>query len=97
MVAGNYTASGVIMGSDMETDIHYEVDGNVLTGTMVVLGEKIEVLEGTVEGDEFHHQCKVPTPMGKMKIKIDGKVDGDNISFILKNPMGKAEFVGKRV
>ena len=97
MVAGKYLASGVIMGSDMETEIEYIVEGNTLTGTMVVMGTKIEVLEGTVDGDTFKHQCKVPTPMGQMKIKIDGKVEGDDISFIIKNPMGKSPFTGKRI
>ncbi len=97
MVAGKYVAEGEIMGSEMESEIEYIVDGSTLTGSMVVLGSKIDVVDGVVDGDHFKHICHVDTPMGKMKVKIDGNVNGDDITFTLKAPLGKSAFTGHRV
>lgn len=96
-LAGRYLAKGEVMGTDMDCDCNFTVEGNVLTGTMVTMGNKVDILDGEADGDHFKCKCKVPSPMGKMKIKIEGDVNGDDIEFILRNPMGKAKFVGKRV
>jgi len=97
MVEGKYVANGFVMGTEMESHIDYHVEGNVLTGTMSVLDNVIEVLEGTVEGDNFKHLCQVPTPVGEMRVKIEGTVSGDEITFTIKNPMGKSVFKGNRI
>jgi len=97
MVEGKYVANGIIMGTEMESHIDYHVDGNSLTGTMSVQDNVIEVLNGTVDGDNFKHMCQVPSPIGEMRVKIEGSVNGDEINFIIKNPMGKSAFKGKRI
>lgn len=96
-LAGHYLATGEVMGSEMDCDATFIVEGNVLTGTILTMGNKVEILDGVAEGDHFKCACKVPTPMGKMKIKLEGDVKGDDLEFTLRNPMGKATFVGKRV
>lgn len=96
MVAGKYAATGKAMGKEMECHLDYRVDGNVLTGTMDIKGNKIEVMEGTVDGDNFKHKCQLATPMGKMAVTIEGSVNGDEISFILKNAFAKTQFTGHR-
>ncbi|MFV0519485.1 MAG: hypothetical protein ACK5LY_04345 [Lachnospirales bacterium] len=97
MVEGNYIAKGKVMGSEMESHIEYLVEGATLTGKMVVMGNTVDVEKGNVDGDSFTHLCHVPTPMGKMKVKVAGSINGDDISFILQSPMAKSEFVGKRI
>lgn len=94
---GKYMASGSVMGSDMDCEATLHVEGNVLTGTMLTMGNLVEILDGVADGDSFKCACKVPTPMGEMKIKLEGSVSGDDIEFTLRNPMGKSKFVGKRI
>lgn len=96
-LAGKYYATGVVMGSEMDCEATFIVNGNVLTGTMLTMGNLVEILDGEVDGDNFKCACKVPTPMGQMRIKLNGTVTGDVIEFTLKNPMGKSAFTGKRV
>lgn len=96
-VAGKYSATGVVMGSDMDCNANFIVEGNVLTGTILTMGNLVEILDGEVDGDTFKCACKVPTPMGQMRIKLNGTVTGDEIEFTLKNPMGKSVFTGTRV
>ena len=97
MVAGNYKAQGNIMGSVMETDITYEVNGDVLTGTKLVWKEIVAVEEGIVEGNHFKYICHVTTLMGKLKVKVEGDVIGDEITFTLKSAIGNSKFKGTRV
>lgn len=94
---GKYMAQGTVMGSDMDCEATLHVEGNVLTGTMLTMGCLVDILDGEADGDNFKCACKVPTPMGEMKIKLAGTVTGDDIQFTLRNPMGKSTFTGKRI
>lgn len=94
---GKYMAHGTVMGSDMDCEATFHVEGNALTGTMLTMGCLVDILDGVADGDNFKCACKVPTPMGEMKIKLEGSVTADDIQFTLRNPMGKSVFTGKRV
>lgn len=95
-VAGNYWASGSIMGNSAESELTFAVDGNVLTGTIFIMNNEAEILDGEVDGDNFTAAFDVSSPMGSMRIKMAGTVTGDDIEFMLRTPMGKAKFNGKR-
>lgn len=97
MVEGKYLAKGKIMGSLMDNLIEYHVSGNTLTGTMTVIGTVAEVLDGTVDGDEFKHRCEVVTPFGAMKVEIEGEVDEDEITIYMFNKLTKTKFEGTRI
>ena len=84
------------MGKEMQCQLDFQVDGNVLSGTMEVSGGKIEILDGTVDGDAFKYRSELTTPIGAIKVTIEGTVNGDDISFVLKNAFAKTEFNGHR-
>ncbi len=97
MVQGKYRASGDVLGQHIESQINYRVQGNVLTGTVTVPDSVIQVQNGTVSGDSFTHQLEVPTLFGKVKVKVEGQVSGNDITLTLTSPMGNSVFKGKRV
>lgn len=96
MVAGKYKASGKIMGQLYEPDIFFEVNGDVLTGHMIVNGDTWKVLKGTVSGDEFSYMLEIPSPLGALTARVKGSINGDDIHFMVKNPLVKAPFEGSR-
>lgn len=74
-----------------------KAEGDVLTGTQTNSDNvPVEISDGVVSGDSFSYMVKFKKPM-PMKIKADGKVEGDKISGIAKMAMGKAEFQGTRI
>ncbi len=77
----------------------YHVQGAALTGTVTVAGKTVEIENGKATEDGFTYQYKMkgPFPIGKIKVQVVGKVDGDKISGNLKTRMGSLPFEGKRV
>lgn len=84
------------MGTQEATFV-YHVEGSVLTGTISALGNTVEIEKGRATEDGFTHQYKMKGPMGKIKVKVEGKVDGDKLIGNLKTPMGSIPFEGTRV
>lgn len=61
------------------------------------MGATAEIGDGVLDGNHFYHTMKMKTPMGNMKIKVDGKLEGDMISGTLKAMMITMPFKGKRM
>ena len=73
------------------------VDGSSLSGKLENSKGITEFNEGTVEGSEVNFATKIKTPVGRMKAKVSGKIDKDNIAATAKLPLGTAQIEGKRV
>lgn len=97
MVEGKYKTEGKIMGTVMENICDFHVDGDVLTGTMTVMGTVAEISDGKVDDDEFSGKFAVTTPFGDLKVECEGEVDGDDIEFYIFNKLVKSKFVGERM
>lgn len=80
-----------------EGSFTFKTEGDILTGTATANGETVDIYDGKVDGNDFSLLFKMKTPMGNLKIKVTGKVDGDNISGVFKYILGTMKFEGKRV
>ena len=96
-VTGSYELAIKSPMGDQECVAHLNEEGELLTGTMEMAGNSIEITNGKVDGDSFTFQVMAPTPMGDLKGTATGKVEGDDISGELKLPLGKMTVTGKRI
>ncbi|MDD4169491.1 MAG: hypothetical protein PHD36_04400 [Desulfotomaculaceae bacterium] len=70
----------------------YRVEGAALIGTVTFAGNTVEVENGKATQDGFTHQYKMKSPMGKVNIQVNGKVEGEKFWGNLKTPMGSLPF-----
>ena len=96
-ITGTYHVVGKMMGRDFDSHIRYVEDNGVLTGSVTFMDQEIAVIEGAVNGNSFKHKCIVDSPMGDMKIRIEGTVDGDDMTMQFRTPIFKTTLTGKRV
>jgi glycine cleavage system aminomethyltransferase T len=96
-VAGKYEVEVSSPMGNQSGAFDYKVDGDILTGTATALGKTVEIYDGTVIGNTFTHYMKMKSPMGRMKIRVSGKVKGDNITGEFKMILGAMQFSGVRV
>lgn len=94
---GTYKATVKTPMGTQEVVFAYHVEGAVLTGTVTFAGNTAEIENGKATEGGFAHQYRMKTPMGKVKVQVEGKVDGDKILGHLKTPMGSLPFEGTRV
>lgn len=94
---GKYEVAVEFGGKKQDGSFVYVTDGDRLTGTATAMGSTSEVMDGRIDGNHFSHAMRMRTPMGAMKIKVDGKLDGDTITGTFKVMMMTMSFVGKRV
>ena len=95
-VDGIYNIEVEAGGSKQLGSFTYKTNGNVLTGTATAMGVTSEITDGKVDKNRFEHTMKMKTPLGEMKIKVKGKVEGDVISGVFKVMMMSMPFSGKR-
>ena len=93
---GRYDIMVNVAGKDNPGYFCYHTEGSALTGTATAMGSTAEITDGSVDGNHFQHAMKMKTPMGMMKIKVDGTFDGDEIRGTLKAMMITMTFSGKR-
>ena len=97
MIEGNYKATGTIAGKPVDGILELHVSGTELNGMMDFMGSKAEIQNGEVDGDSFKFASQVTIPVGNVRIKVNGEVKGDEISFTIKTPIGKFPLTGTRV
>lgn len=97
MIAGKYNTKGKLMGKMMDCLVDFQENGDIITGTMEVMGTVAEIADGKAKGNKFTGKFDVPTPMGQLKLNCEGKVTGDNITFTIANVVMKAKFDGMRI
>jgi hypothetical protein len=74
-----------------------KVAGEPLSGVAEsAMTGRTEFKGGTVKGDDFNFNMELDTPMGKIKMDVKGKVEGDKISGNANSPFGPAPFEGTR-
>jgi len=94
---GTYKATIKTPMGTQDVVFNYHVEGNSLIGTVTFAGNTVEIENGKATPDGFTHQYRFKTPMGKIKVRVEGKVDGDKLLGNLKTPMGNVPFEGTRV
>ena len=96
---GDYKVNMVTGGRKYEAVYTLSTDdeGN-LTGTLGAMGAKVVLERGSVNGNEFEGDASTKAPMGKIKMKLSGTIDGDNIKGEIKPSIGaKSTFEGSKV
>ena len=96
-LAGKYLVKGSVMGVPLDCDVDFHVEGTELTGTFFVQGEYHDVLNGVANGDSFTCSTKLPTPMGKQRVKMEGEVVDDELTMRIRSVLGVITFKGDRV
>lgn len=93
---GTYSASvETPMGTQqIELDLH--TAGTTLTGTMVFMGKRIDIQNGTATQSGFAYDITVKTMLKKMTAHIHGVRNGDAVEGAVESPMGTFAFKGKR-
>ena len=79
-----------------EGTLKLKTDGNKLTGKLRGAGGKIEIKEGTVEGNSLAWKADITTPMA-MTLEFTATVNGDSIQGSVNlGAFGKASLTGTR-
>lgn len=65
-------------------------------GKVKCMGKEAEFDDGTVDGDTFKFAAVMPTPLGKMDFKLDGKIDGDVFYAETDSKLGHIIIQGNR-
>ncbi|MBR2738997.1 MAG: hypothetical protein IKD88_09835 [Lachnospiraceae bacterium] len=83
---------------DMRSNMEFQVEGNVLTGTGedASNGAVAPLENGRFENGEFCYDLTIKTAVGEMTNHISGKLEGDRITGKSKNPMGEFDLDGER-
>lgn len=96
-LTGKYSVTVKTPGGPIEGIFDYEVNGETLVGAVTASGETTEITDGSVDGNGFSHSLKMKTPMGKMKVAVRGRCDGDGIAGEFKSAMMSMPFSGTRL
>jgi len=80
-----------------EIIFNYQVKGDALTGTLSIMGNEANVVDGKATTDGFTHNCKIKVGLMSAKGKVTGKLEGDKISGTIKGPAGSMPFEGMRM
>jgi hypothetical protein len=71
-------------------------DGGTLTGTLSGPQGALEIVDGTVDGNDLAFKANVTSPMA-ITLEFTATVDGDNISGTVKlGAFGSGDFTGTR-
>jgi hypothetical protein len=74
-----------------------ETNGAALSGTLVNRRGSTEFSGGAVDGDEVSFDTKIPTPIGRLKAHVTGRVTDGRFVGDAKLPLGSAHIEGSRV
>jgi glycine cleavage system aminomethyltransferase T len=96
-IDGTYKIVVEAGGGKQEGSLTYRTKGNVLAGSVTAMGSTVDIADGKVTGDRFEHSMMAKTPLGELKMKVKGKVEGDTISGVFKAMMMSMPFSGKRI
>ncbi|MFT3888928.1 MAG: hypothetical protein QM713_12300 [Arachnia sp.] len=76
--------------------ITLNTDGSALTGKVEVMAISAEIQEGKVNGSSFTGIVEAEAPIGHVKAKLSGSVDGDTLEGTLKVGIMKTKITGTR-
>lgn len=96
-VDGTYRVVGEAMGRRAEGTLELKTNGANLEGTVRIGSHQVTLQDGKAKGNTFTAKVQADTPMGNMKAKVSGAVEGDRISGTIKALMVSAKFEGSRI
>jgi len=96
-VSGDWAITANTEQGPISGTLTLEVDGEKLTGTLVVDMGALPI-EGTVKDGEVSFSLSYPTDSGDIPVTMTGKVDGDTIKGNYDaGPQGGGDWSGSRV
>lgn len=95
-ISGEYSVTVDTPIGQQEGSLTLKEENGSLSGTLTNSKGTFDFSDGTVDGNEVHFTTKIKTPMGRLKAKVSGKVDGDRFEGKAKLPLGSAEITGIR-
>lgn len=96
-VSGKYKLTLKTPVGSQQGSLTLQADGETLNGSLTNALGGSEFKGGSVKGNTVEFDTKVPTPLGRLKAHVTGKVDGDHFSGDAKLPLGTAHIEGKRI
>jgi len=94
---GTYKFSAKSIAGTQEGTMIIKVVGDVLTGKFTAMGTDADILDGKLNGNDFSGRTEANSPMGKMKLTINGTFEGARVSGKMKAPFGSISFSGEKV
>ncbi len=89
------TTMNTPMGAQNGT-MELATDGGTLTGSLSGPQGSLEIVDGTVDGNDLAFKANVTTPMA-ITLEFTATVDGDNIAGTVKlGAFGSGDFTGTR-
>lgn len=77
-------------------ELTLKTEGAALSGALANAGGTTEFSGGTVNGDEVAFDTRIPTPIGRLKAHVTGRLSGDRFTGDAKLPLGSAHIEGVR-
>lgn len=95
-VNGNWNITTKSPMGSQDGTLELSAEGSSLTGTMSGPQGALEILEGSVNGNDLAWKAQVTSPMS-LTLEVTAAVDGDSISGDIKlGAFGNATFSGAR-
>jgi hypothetical protein len=95
-VDGNWNITMSTPMGERKAELSLKSAGSTLTGTQSADGNKGEIFDGTVNGDDVAWKLSITNPM-PLTLAYTGKVSGDTIAGEMGiGPMGSFPFKGVR-
>lgn len=76
--------------------LNLDTDSGLLTGWLETSAGRTELLDGSGDEARFEFTTRIRTPMGRMKARVTGQVDGDDLTATARLPLGRAAIRGTR-
>jgi hypothetical protein len=96
-VDGNYKLSLDTPVGAQEGTMTLKADGTSLSGSLVNARGTTEFSGGSVNGARVEFDARIPTPIGRLKAHVTGRVEGGHFSGDAKLPLGSAHIEGDRL
>ncbi len=94
---GTYRITAQSQMGKTEATFHFKTEGDRLTGTNEVMGQTLQILNGTVTDSTFKFTEKMESQMGAMEFTFSGTYEGDKIAGSFVSQMGTTPFEGRRI
>ncbi len=96
-IDGNYKLTLDTPLGAQEGRMSLKADGTSLSGSLVNARGTTEFSGGIVNGEDIEFDTRIPTPIGRLKAHVTGKVEGGHFSGEAKLPLGRAHIEGDQV
>ncbi|MGD2046167.1 MAG: hypothetical protein PVJ80_09690 [Gemmatimonadota bacterium] len=95
-IDGHYTLTLDTPLGEQSGELTLKTEGAGLSGSLANSAGTSEFSGGTIDRDEVAFDTRIPTPIGRLKAHVTGKVSGDHFTGDAKLPLGSAHMEGVR-